>query len=261
MTLLFPLRHTANRLIVLQLVYLILGLPGCAQQVAVSAPLTAGEVVERLSAMDSKRLQTLDSYSSVRTYHLVCHCLSHKEANMVVQIDYHSPDTKQFTVLSESGSGTVRERVFKELIKAEQESMLKENRQQSAITQDNYAFQLVDYEKTDAGEYYVLDARPLKKNKFLFRGRIWVDAKEFAITRIEGEPAVNPSWWTEKTDFTRTYQQIGDYWLPEANESHTKVRIFGTAVLTIHYRDYRISPTCSSTLACSHPPRSIESTP
>jgi len=152
--------------------------------------------------------------------------------------------------VSESGSGTVRDRVFKKLLEAEQESMREENQQRTAITPENYTFQLSDYEKTDTGEFYVLDAQPRSKNKFLFRGHIWVNAKDFAITQVEGEPAVNPSWWTVKTDFKRRYQKVGDFWLPESNESETKVRVFGTAVLTIEYREYQITPA-GATVASS----------
>ena len=171
---------------------------------------------------------------------------------MVVRTDYQAPNKKEFTIVSESGSGTVRDRVFKKLLEAEQESMREENQQRSAITPENYTFQLSDYEKTDTDEFYVLDAQPRSKNKFLFRGHIWVNAKDFAITRVEGEPAVNPSWWTVKTDFKRRYQKIGDFWLPESNESETKVRVFGTAVLSIEYRDYQITQAGGATVASPH---------
>jgi len=220
---------------------LIIGVPAVAQQANVSAPLTADEVMGRVVAMNEVRAKTLQSYSSVRSYHLECHCLSHKKADMVVRSDYHAPNKKEFAIVSESGSGTVRDRVFKKLLEAEQESMRDENQQRSAITPDNYTFEVADYQKTDADEFYVLDAQPRSKNKFLFRGRVWVNAKDFAITRVEGQPAVNPSWWTVKTDFKRSYQKIGDFWLPESNESETKVRVFGTAVLSIEYRDYHIT--------------------
>lgn len=80
------------------------------------------------------------------------------------------------------------------------------------------------------------------KDKFLFAGRIWVDAADFAVTKVDGQPAVNPSWWTKSTNFSRVYEHIGAFWLPESNHSVTRVRIFGTAVLTITYRDYRILP-------------------
>ena len=216
-----------------------------------SAPLTADQVIDRLTEMNQVRAKALESYSSVRSYHLECHCLSHKTADMVVRADYQAPNQKVFTIISESGSGTVRNRAFKKLLEAEQESMQEENQQRSAITPENYTFRLSEYQKTDTDEFYVLEAQPRTKNRFLFKGRIWVDAKDFAVTRVEGEPAANPSWWTVKTDFKRRYQKIGDFWLPESNESETKVRVFGTAFLTIEYRDYQIT-TAGPTVASSY---------
>ena len=224
-------------------------IPALAQQATVSAPLSADEVMRRVVQMNEQQANALATYTSIRTYHLECHCLSHKAADMVVRAGYEAPNKKIFTIVSESGSGTVRSRVFKKLLEAEQESMREENQERTAITPQNYTFQLSDYQKIDGNEFYVLDARPLTKNKFLFRGRIWVDAKAFAIAQIQGEPAVNPSWWTVKTDFKRSYQEIGSYWLPESNESETKVRIFGTAVLTIKYSDYQITEAHNSNTA------------
>ena len=231
------------------LTLLVVCFPAIAQQAVVSAPLGANEVMRRVVEKNELRGKALESYSSLRSYHLECHCMSHKKADMVVRAEYQAPNRKIFTIVSESGSGTVRNRVFKKLLEAEQESMREENQQRTAITPENYVFQLSDYQKSDAAEFYVLEAEPRSKNKFLFRGRIWVDAKDFAITRVEGEPAANPSWWTLKTDFKRKYQKLGDFWLPESNESETKVRIFGTAVLTINYGEYQITHTPSATPA------------
>jgi len=232
-------------------ILLFLRLPAVAQQLTVSAPLTADQVINQLAEMNQIRTKALEGYTSLRTYHLECHCVSHKTADMVVRADYQAPNKKVFTIVSESGSGTVRNRAFKKLLEAEQESMREDNQQRSAITLENYTFELSEYQKTDTDEFYVLEAQPRTKNKFLFRGRIWVDAKEFAITRVEGEPAANPSWWTIKTDFKRRYQKVGDFWLPESNESETKVRVFGTAFLTIEYREYHITPA-GPAMASSH---------
>jgi len=226
-----------------------LGIPAIAQQITPSAPLTADQVIGRVMAMNEQRAKALENYSSLRSYHLECHCLSHKMADMVVRADYQAPNRKTFTIVSESGSGSVRSKVFKKLLEAEQESMKDENQRRSAITPENYTFQLTEYQKTDADEFYVLNAEPRTKNKFLFRGRIWVDAKDFAITRVEGQPAQNPSFWTLRTDFKRSYQKVGDFWLPECNNSETKVRIFGTAVLSIEYHDYQITQTAGATIA------------
>ncbi len=109
---------------------------------------SADEVMGRVVEMNDARAKALERYSSVRTYHLECHCVSDKKADMVVRTDYQAPNKKEFTIVSESGSGTVRDRVFKKLLEAEQESMRDENQQRSAITPENYTFQVSDYEKT-----------------------------------------------------------------------------------------------------------------
>ncbi len=249
MTPLYQARKSDVRWFVRAFALFIIGVPAVAQQANVSPPLSADEVMERVVQMNELRAKGLESYSSVRTYHLECHCVSHKKADMVVRTDYHAPNKKEFTILSESGSGTVRDRVFKKLLEAEQESMRDENQQRSAITPENYTFQVSDYERTDTDEFYVLDAQPRSNNKFLFRGRVWVTANDFAITRVEGEPAVNPSWWTVKTDFKRRYQKIDNFWLPESNESETKVRVLGTAILSIEYGDYRLMLAPDTTAA------------
>ncbi|MFZ0772383.1 MAG: hypothetical protein WCA49_13890 [Candidatus Sulfotelmatobacter sp.] len=252
MTPLYHARKSDRRWFVRAFALLIIGVPAVAQQANLSAPLSADEVMGHVVEMNDARAKALESYSSVRTYHLECHCVSHKKADMVVRTDYQAPNKKKFTIVSESGSGTVRDRVFKKLLEAEQESMRDENQQRSAITPENYTFQLAEYEKSATDEFYVLDAQPRSKNKFLFRGRIWVNAKDFAITQVEGEPAVNPSWWTVKTDFKRSYQKIGDFWLPESNESETKVRVFGTAALSIEYHDYQIIQAGRATTGSPH---------
>lgn len=240
--------NSSARWFVPTLILLLLRFPVFAQQVTVSAPLTAEEVMNRVVKMNEVRANALESYSSVRTYHLDCRCLSHKVADMVVRADYQAPNKKVFTIVSESGSGTVRNRAFKKLLEAEQESMREENQQRSAVTPENYTFQLSEYQKTDTDEFYVLDAQPRTKNKFLFRGRIWVDAKDFAITRVEGQPAANPSWWTLNTEFKRSYERVGNFWLPASNESETKVRVFGTALLSIEYSDYQIKQAAGATI-------------
>lgn len=195
----------------------------------------------RLAAMNEQRSQRLESYTSLRTYHLEAHGLVSKSADMVVRADYRAPDQKEFTIISESGSGSVHTHVFRRLLQAELESMQAANQQESALTPENYSFRLLGEESNGDDDIFVLEAKPRHKNRFLFAGRIWVDAHDFAVTKVEGQPAVNPSWWTERTDFTRSYQRVGEFWLPASNSSVTRVRVFGTATLTITYRDYQIA--------------------
>ena len=72
-------------------------------------------------------------------------------------------------------------------------------------------------------------------------GRIWVDATDFAVMRIEAEPAKNPSFWTKETQIEQIYSKVGDFWLPRSNRSTTTVRLGGHASFTIDYGEYRIT--------------------
>jgi hypothetical protein len=201
-------------------------------------PLTAGQVVERLAWMNSRRAEALRSYSSVREYHLVLNGIVHRSADMVAKMTYHWPDQKEFTIISESGSDIMRSRVLKAILAAEKDSMTEENRRLTALNSENYEFSLAGVEGAPRPATYILNATPRVKNKFLFKGKIWVDAKDFAVTRIECEPAKNPSWWTKKSDITNTYQKLGDFWLPAHTQSLTEVRVFGHTELDIAYKDY-----------------------
>jgi outer membrane lipoprotein-sorting protein len=225
------------------IVLLLLAGPGGrakAQEKSATPPLTAEQVVERLTRMNSERAEALHDYTTMQVYHLELSGMIHKSADMVAKMTYHWPDQKEFNIVSESGSDIMRARVLKAILAAEKESMLKENRDRSAFNQENYEIRLQGVEGSPEPRTYILDATPRTKNKFLFKGKVWVDAKDFAVTRIECEPAKNPSWWTKKNDITRVYQKLGDFWLPAHTQSITEVRIFGHTVLEIEYKDYHL---------------------
>jgi hypothetical protein len=104
----------------------------------------------------------------------------------------------------------------------------------------NYTFALVGYEETSEGARYILSVLPRSENKFLYRGKIWVDAKEFAVVRIEAEPAKSPSFWIKRSVIEQTYAKVNNFWLPAYSRTQTEVRLSGHAVLSIEYRDYQI---------------------
>ena len=98
---------------------------------------------------------------------------------------------------------------------------------------------LAGYETSADGALYVLNLTPRTKNKFLYRGKIWVDAKDFAVRQIEGEPGKNPSFWIKKTEVKHNYAKIGDFWLPAENRTQSVIRLGGVAYLSIEYKDYK----------------------
>ena len=201
--------------------------------------LSLDQVVAGIVRMNELRAEALRSYQSVREYHLTLDGLVHWRAEMVAKMVYRWPDQKSFQIVSESGQAVMRNRVFRAAMDAEKEGLREGNRERSALTPDNYTFALERVEGSPPA-FYVLKATPKTHNKFLVKGLLWIDAKDFAVARAECEPSQRPSWWTKKNEITYTYQKIGDFWLPSHLQSVTEVRLFGHSVLSIDYRDYEL---------------------
>jgi len=204
--------------------------------------LTAAQVVERLVEKNAERANALDSFQGRRAYQLdYVGFPENLHAEMVVDMTFKAPATKDFTVVSESGNKWIVNHIFKRLLDSEQEAMAAQNRVRTSLDPQNYSFTLLaDQGNTADGCSYVLQVEPKVPSKFLYRGRIWVDDKDFAVCRIEGEPAKNPSFWIKKTDIHHAYLKIGDFWLPADNKSVSTIRLGGLATLTIKYQDYKI---------------------
>ena len=239
-----PFRH---EFIISCFLILTLGPPSAAQQpdtttIANHARYDTDQVVDKLIQMNLHRVQALREYESDRTYRVEYRGFwGDRTAEMAVKVKYSAPRSKVFTIESTSGSKLLIDRVLKKLLEAETEASDEEVQRRSALNRDNYDFNLVGFEDTDAGPMYVLTVEPKTKDKFLYRGRIWVDAKDFAVTRIEAEPAKNPSFWTKKSEIEQAYRKVNDFWLPERNHSLSSIRLGGRADLTIEYKDYLIT--------------------
>jgi hypothetical protein len=201
-------------------------------------------VVENLQRKNALRAAALTRFEGTRVYRVKYRGFpSDHDAEMVVHVAFHAPSSKEFTVVSQTGSKFIGDRIFKKLLEGEQEAANEENRRRSALSTENYDFTMAGYEDSPDGGRYVLDLLPKTKNKFLYRGKIWVDAKDFAVVRIEAEPAKNPSFWIKKTDVSHKYVKVDDFWLPAENHSESVIRLGGKATLSIEYRDYKIVET------------------
>jgi outer membrane lipoprotein-sorting protein len=215
---------------------------GAAAQQNGSSPapsLTLDQVVTRLEQNNAKRAAALEQFESKRIYRMEYHGFFRDgSAEMVVRARFTAPNSKQFTIVSQTGSSFVIDHVFKRLLEGEQQAA--ENLGGIAVTRENYTFRTAGYENTPQGACYVLTLSPKTRNKYLYRGKIWVDDKDFAVVRIEGEPGRNPSMWITKTDFEHTYEKIDDFWLPSENHTESFVRLGGRSTLSIEYQDYRI---------------------
>lgn len=205
------------------------------------APLKTAEIVNAMVTRNQERAQALHSYTGTRVYKVKYRGFpSGRDAEMVIDVKYQSPGTKEFTVRSATGSSIIIDKVFNRLLQAEKEQSSAEGQTRAALNNDNYTFSQVGYQETPSGLMYVLAVAPRRKDKFLYQGQIWVDARDFAVVRLEAQPAKNPSLWTKNSLIEQVSTKVGPFWLPLRNHSVSAVRLGGTADLTIDYNDYRI---------------------
>ena len=206
-----------------------------------TAPLSVDQVVNNLVRKDEERAQALRHYESIRVYRLSYRGFpGDRDAEMTVKATYDSPSTKNFRVISQAGSKLIVDRVFKRLLESEKEAAEPEMHVRSLLNRANYDIALVGYEPSDKGSQYVLAVYPKTRSKYLYRGKVWVDGTDFAVTRIDAEPAQNPSFWTKKNEIRHEYMKVQNFWLPRRNKSISYIRLGARATLTIEYDNYRV---------------------
>jgi hypothetical protein len=208
------------------------------------ATLDTSQVVRAIERHDQAQAKALEGYHALRRYEVEYRgFFKHITASMDVELDYNAASGKNFRILSQSGSHTLCEKVLKRALQSEMDAFL--DRGAHALSPGNYKFLLLGSETTNGRPSYVLQVEPVSSSPYLYRGKIWVDVADGAVSRMEVQPAKNPSFWISQTLIHQSNSRIGDFWFPQQVQSETNVRIGGKAVMTIEYGPYRISQSQS----------------
>lgn len=209
-----------------------------------SPSLSADQIVERIVSHDRQRTNELRSYKSLRHYEVEYRGFSSKvNAKMDVVVDYDASSGKHLVIASESGSKFLLEKVLKRAVDSEREAFQQKN--STALTTANYRFNLLGQENVAGRPAYIMNVEPLVASKFLYRGKIWVDAGDFVVVKMKTEPSKSPSFWISQTEINFTSARIDGFWMPQQMRSETSVRIGGVAVFTIDYGKYQIASSPS----------------
>lgn len=218
-----------------------------------SRPLPSADyIVSKMIERDNQRQTALQGYTASRRYVLE-NSRHHKRAEMLVAVNCLGDGSKEFSIVSSFGWGVARSHVFPRLLQSESEASLPDARERSRISPENYSFATMGEDYVNERSAWVLALTPKTQNKYLIKGRIWVDPEDYAIVRIEGKPAKNPSFWIKSVQFVHTYQKSGPFWLPGSDRSVTDARILGATELTIEYFDYAPNIATLSALRESTP--------
>lgn len=197
------------------------------------------DLVAKMLRADAERRSELTGYTALRRYVAVN---KDRRAEMLVRVDCSSDGAKQFTIISEEGSSAVRKHALYKMLSEETLASRRDTRDGNRITPANYAFNMLGQDTLDTGPAYVLAITPKTENKYLIQGRIWVNARDYSIVRVEGQPARDPSFWVHDVHFIHTYQRVGQFWFASSTHSTSDIRIFGRSELTIENSNYALNP-------------------
>lgn len=149
-------------------------------------------------------------------------------SEVTARIKFVPPDMWTYEVTEAKGSG-IAEKMVRELLDREMESG--KRRRGSNITRANYDFIFLRRENFGKIPEYVLGVVPKRKDKYLLRGEVWVDASTFRIRRIEGVPAKSPSFWIKNIHITLQFGELGGMWIPVTFDAVGTIRFVGQYTL------------------------------
>lgn len=196
-------------------------------------------IVGRMMAMRQVNKAKVRGYTVKRDYQLMDK-QEQPKAQVVATITYHPPDDKQYNI--ESSSGGIGGKVLRDILQKETEAG--KDAQRKELSPENYDFQLVGQEALDGRKCYVLSINPKRDEKDMIRGKVWVDAENYNIHRIEGKTVKSPSWWIRDLYVLMTFASVDGMWLHTFTHAVADVRFKGKYVM--ESRDVEYGPATSS---------------
>ena len=185
-------------------------------------------IVQRLEDVQHRDPAQSRPYQVTREYKVFRGDDNQPTSEVMAQINFIPPDSKTYKITQARGNSR-GEKMVRELLDRETESARK--RRGSEITRMNYEFVLLRQENFGVAPEYVLRIVPKRKDKYLLRGQIWVDASTFHIRRIEGVPAKSPSFWIKDIHITLQYAELNSMWIPVSFDAIATVRLLGQYTL------------------------------
>jgi hypothetical protein len=192
-----------------------MGLPAAAQQ------LTLEQIVQQLTAAQNRNRASVRPHVSTRSYHV---SKSGNERGAVTAV-LHRPAPGQMSYDILASTGGVPEKAVRKSL--EKEVQLTREPSISEMTPRNYQFTYLGREPMNGIDCYVLGISPHERGKELLKGKIWVDAQQFLVRRLEGSPSKNPSFWVKDVDLAMTFGEVKGVWLQLQSDVKLNIRFAG----------------------------------
>ena len=138
-----------------------------------------------------------------------------------------------YTVLSETGSEYIREKVLRPILQTEASVLEAGDPARSALTTANY--DIGGGELAEPGIVKLM-AKPRRKELSLIDGAVFITSGDAELIRVEGRMAKNPSFWTTRVNVVRHYDRVAGVRVPVRLDSNAQIRFAGESTLTMSYK-------------------------
>ena len=193
-------------------------------------------ILQRIEDAQHQNPSQSQPYEVMREYKVFRGDDTRPTSEVVAQIDFVPPDVKTYKIVK-TGGNSWGEKIVRELLSNETSSTRKEH--STEISRANYDVVFLRQQNFDEVPVYVFAVFPKRKDTYLLRGQIWVDARSFHIHQVEGVPAKSPSFWLKDLHITLQYGELGGMWVPVTFDAIAKIRILGE--FTLHGLSVQLS--------------------
>jgi hypothetical protein len=200
-------------------------------------------IVQGVDASVKNRIDHLAAYTVTEHYAVFRGSDERRPAaEMLVKTTYRRQAGKSYEIVSQSGSSFWRNEVLATLLDNEKHMSMPGNVETALINSANYEMTLDadPREQLNGRDCLVLDINPKRASQFLFKGKVWVDARNFAIVQLKGKASKSAFFLASAAEVTRQYDQVSGLPMATHARAASASSLLGQTVVKIDYTNYQL---------------------
>jgi len=206
-------------------------------------PLDISTIVHGVDASVKNRIDHLAAYTVTEHYAVFRgKDETHPAAEMLVKTTYRKQQGKSYEIISQGGSTFWRNEVLATLLDNEKHMSLPSNVEAALINSANYEITLdtTTREQLNGRDCLVLDINPRRTSQFLFKGKVWVDARDYSIVLLKGRASKSAFFLASAAEVTRQYEEVSGLPMATHAQATSVSSLLGQTVVKIDYTNYHV---------------------
>ena len=206
-------------------------------------PPDIGSVIRGVDGSVQSRIDRLAGYTVTEHYAVFRgKDETHPAAEMLVKTTYRKQTGKSYEIMSESGASLWRHEVLHTLLDNEKRLSQPGNVETALIDSANYEMKLdaTPRDRLNDRDCLVLDITPKRNSEFLFKGTLWVDARDFAIVQLKGTASKRAFFLASAAEVSRQYDEMDALPMASHAQAVSGSALLGQTMVKIDYTNYQL---------------------